>query len=107
MGSTLFLHSIRILSDGCTNFRKLLARGHARPNSTKISEYVERSLMLVTALAPVMGYDKASAIAHHAMETRPDAKRGGAASSLMSMRPTFDRIVDPAKTVKPHVAMQE
>jgi fumarate hydratase class II len=52
-------HSITIMTDGCTNFRKFLVEG-TKPNLKKIGEYVERSLMLVTALAPVIGYDKAS-----------------------------------------------
>src|SRR5215468_10331404 len=51
--------SIRILREGCTNFRKFLIEG-AKPNLKKIKEYVDRSLMLVTALSPVIGYDKAS-----------------------------------------------
>ena len=55
------------MTDGCTNFRKFLIEG-TKPNLKKINEYVERSLMLVTALAPVIGYDKASKIAHYAME---------------------------------------
>ena len=59
--------SITLLSDGCTNFRKFLIEG-TQPHRKKIEEYVERSLMLVTALAPVIGYDKASKIAHHANE---------------------------------------
>ena len=59
--------SITILSDGCTNFRKFLIEG-TKPNLKKINEYVERSLMLVTALSPVIGYDKASKIAHYAMD---------------------------------------
>src|SRR5205814_9572351 len=49
-------HSITIMADGCTNFRKFLVEG-TKPNLKKINEYVERSLMLVTALAPVIGYD--------------------------------------------------
>ena len=60
-------HSITLMTDGCTNFRKFLVEG-TKPNLKKIKEYVERSLMLVTALAPVIGYDKASKIAHHAMD---------------------------------------
>jgi len=60
-------HSITILSDGCTNFRKFLVEG-TKPNLKKIKEYVDRSLMLVTALSPVIGYDKASKIAHYAMD---------------------------------------
>ena len=53
------MHSITIMTDGCTNFRKFLVEG-TKPNLKKIAEYVERSLMLVTALSPVIGYDKAS-----------------------------------------------
>src|ERR1700684_2508536 len=60
-------HSITIMTDGCTNFRKFLVEG-TKPNAKKIKEYVDRSLMLVTALAPVIGYDKASKIAHYAMD---------------------------------------
>src|SRR5271154_3804729 len=52
-------HSITIMTDGCTNFRKFLIEG-TKPNLKKIREYLDRSLMLVTALAPVIGYDKAS-----------------------------------------------
>src|SRR3977135_3273595 len=55
-------HSITIMTDGCTNFRKFLIEG-TKPNVKKIKEYVDRSLMLVTALAPVIGYDKASRLA--------------------------------------------
>jgi len=60
-------HSITIMTDGCTNFRKFLVEG-TKPNLKKIKECVDRSLMLVTALAPVIGYDKASKIAHYAMD---------------------------------------
>src|SRR6201995_5738207 len=59
--------SITLLADGCTNFCRFLVVC-TQPNKKKIAEYVERSLMLVTALAPVIGYDKASQIAHHASE---------------------------------------
>src|SRR5262244_1043150 len=58
-------HSTTIMTDGCVNFRKFLVEG-TEPNLKKIHEYVERSLMLVTALSPVIGYDKASKIAHYA-----------------------------------------
>src|SRR6059036_56348 len=58
------IHSITILTDGCTNFCKFLIEG-IKPNLKKINEYVERSFMLVIALAFVIGYDKASKIAHH------------------------------------------
>jgi fumarate hydratase class II len=53
-------HSITIMTDGSTNFRKFLVEG-TKPNLKVIKEYLDRSLMLVTALAPVIGYDRAKA----------------------------------------------
>ena len=95
-------HSITILTDGCTNFNKFLVEG-TKPNLKKIKEYVDRSLMLVTALAPVIGYDKASKIAHYAMDN--DLTLKAAALKLGFVTPDeFDRVVDPAKMVKPYVA---
>jgi fumarate hydratase class II len=91
------MHSITILSDGCTNFRKFLVEG-TRPNLKKISQYVEASLMLVTALSPVIGYEKASKIAHYAMDN--DLTLKAAALKLGFVTETeFDRVVDPAKMV--------
>jgi fumarate hydratase, class II len=92
-------HSITILTDGCTNFRKFLIEG-TRPNLKKIRENVDRSLMLVTALAPVIGYDKAAKIAHHAMDH--DLPLRAAALELgFVTEAQFDRVVDPAKMVGP------
>jgi fumarate hydratase class II len=96
------MHSITILSDGCTNFRKFLVEG-TNPNLRKIKEYLDRSLMLVTALAPVIGYDKASRIAHHAMERDLTLKAAALELGYVT-EAEFDRVVDPAKMVKPYVA---
>jgi fumarate hydratase, class II len=96
------MHSITILADGCTNFRRFLVEG-TTPNLKKIAEYVERSLMLVTALAPVIGYDKASQIAHHAME-KDLTLRAAALQLGFVTEAEFDRVVDPAKMVQPYVA---
>jgi fumarate hydratase class II len=95
-------HSITLMTDGCTNFRRFLVEG-TRPNREKIQEYVDRSLMLVTALAPVIGYDKASEIAHHAMDHDLTLKQAALQLGFVSAE-QFDRVVDPAKMVKPHVA---
>ena len=95
-------HSLTILTDGCTNFRKFLVEG-TRPNLKKIRDYVERSLMLVTALAPVIGYDKASKIAHHAMDHDMTLKAAALDLGFVT-EAEFDRIVDPAKMVRPYVA---
>jgi fumarate hydratase, class II len=95
-------HSITIMSDGCTNFRKFLVEG-TKPNLKKIKEYVDRSLMLVTALAPVIGYDKASQIAHYAMDHDLTLKQAALKLGFVTEQ-EFDRVVDPAKMVKPYVA---
>ena len=97
-------HSITIMTDGCTNFRKFLVEG-TRPNLKKIKEYVDRSLMLVTALAPVIGYDKASQIAHYAMDHDLTLKQAALKLGFVT-EPEFDRVVDPAKMVKPYVAAE-
>ncbi|MBV8400029.1 MAG: class II fumarate hydratase, partial [Acetobacteraceae bacterium] len=97
-------HSITILSDGCSNFRKFLVEG-TRPNLKKIKEYVDRSLMLVTALSPVIGYDKASKIAHYAMDNDLTLKDAALKLGFVTEE-EFDRVVDPAKMVKPYVATQ-
>lgn len=95
-------HSITLITDGCTNFRKFLVEG-TEPNLKKIAEYVERSLMLVTALAPVIGYDKASKIAHYAMDNDLTLKAAALKLGFVSEE-EFDRVVDPAKMVHPYVA---
>src|SRR5271166_6224349 len=96
--------SITILSDGCTNFRRFLIEGTA-PNLKKINEYVDRSLMLVTALSPVIGYDKASKIAHHAMDHDLTLKAAALQLGFVN-EAEFDRVVDPAKMVHPYVASE-
>ena len=92
-------HSITILSDGCTNFRKFLVEG-TRPNLEKIQEYVDRSLMLVTALTPILGYDKASQIAHHAMHHNLTLREAALQLGFVNAE-EFDRIVNPARMLRP------
>jgi fumarate hydratase class II len=86
------------------NFRKFLVEG-TKPNLKKINEYVDRSLMLVTALSPVIGYDKASKIAHHAMDNDLTLKEAALQLGFVT-EAEFDRIVDPKKMVKPYVASE-
>jgi fumarate hydratase class II len=95
-------HSLTLLSDGCTNFRTFLVDG-TQPNLKKIAEYVENSLMLVTALSPLIGYDKASKIAHYAMDNDLTLKASAITLGLIT-EAEFDRVVDPAKMVKPYIA---
>ena len=95
-------HSVTIMTDGCTNFRKFLVEG-TKPNEKKIKEYVERSLMLVTALSPVIGYDKSSKIAHYALDNDLTLKQAALKLGFVT-EDEFDRVVDPAKMVHPYVA---
>jgi fumarate hydratase class II len=95
-------HSITLLTDGCANFRKFLVQG-TKPNLKKIAEYVDRSLMLVTALSPLIGYDKSSKIAHYAMDNDLTLKEAALKLGFVS-EAEFDRVVDPAKMVSPYVA---
>ncbi len=97
-------HSITLMTDGCANFRKFLVEG-TRPNLKKIKEYVDRSLMLVTALAPVIGYDKASKIAHYAMDNDLTLKAAALKLGFVS-EAEFDKVVDPSKMVRPYVATE-
>ena len=92
-------HSITILTDGCTNFRKFLVEG-TEPNLRKINEDVDRSLMLVTALAPVIGYDKSSKIAHYALDHDLTLKAAALELGYVTEE-EFDRVVDPKKMVNP------
>jgi len=95
-------HSITIMTGGCINFRKFLIEG-TKPNLKKIKEDVGRSLMLVTALSPVIGYDKASKIAHYALDNDLTLKEAALKLGFVTEQ-EFDRIVDPAKMVHPYVA---
>ena len=95
-------HSITILADGCTNFRKFLVEG-TKPNLKKINEYVERSLMLVTALSPLIGHDQASKIAHYAMDNDLTLKAAALKLGFVT-EAEFDRVVDPRKMVNAYGA---
>ncbi|HJZ93785.1 MAG TPA: class II fumarate hydratase [Gemmataceae bacterium] len=94
--------SVRIMTDGCTNFRQFLVEG-TEPSLRQIGHFVERSLMLVTALSPVIGYDKASKVAHYALDHDLTLKEAALQLGAVSAA-EFDRIVDPRKMVKPYVA---
>jgi fumarate hydratase class II len=96
------IHSITLLSDGCTNFREFMIAG-IQPNLKKIKEYVDNSLMLVTALTPIIGYDKSSKIAHHAMDSNLTLKAAALDLGFVTEE-EFDRVVDPLKMVYPYVA---
>jgi fumarate hydratase class II len=95
-------HSIILMADSCTNFRKFLIEG-TKPNLKQIKQYVEESLMQVTALSPVIGYEKASRIAHYAVDNDLTLKAAALKLGFVT-EAEFDRVVDPKKMVGPYVA---
>jgi fumarate hydratase, class II len=62
-----YLHSALIMADMCDHLRKFMIEG-AELNEPKLKENIERSVMMVTALSPIIGYDKASVISHYAID---------------------------------------
>jgi fumarate hydratase class II len=96
------MQSIALLADGCASFRVHLVEG-TQPDRRRIDELLARSLMLVTALVPVIGYDRAAQIAHHAMRRDLTLREAALELGFVSAE-EFDRLVDPAKMVGPYVA---
>jgi fumarate hydratase, class II len=92
-----FLHSARILGDACEAMRVFCIEG-TELDRGRIAELVDRSLMLVTALSPVVGYDNAAAIAHKAHVEGTTLRAAAIASGKISGE-DFDRIVDARKMV--------
>jgi fumarate hydratase class II len=91
------LHMSSILGDACGKLREYCIEGTTL-HEEQVTAYVERSLMLVTALSPVIGYDKASAIAHKANDEGTTLREAALASGFVDA-PTFDRVVDPSTMV--------
>ncbi|MBK2095880.1 class II fumarate hydratase [Francisella philomiragia] len=92
------IQSIKIISDSCVNFTKYLLEGMT-PNHDKIDFYLKNSLMLVTALSPVIGYDKASKMAHYADSNNLSLAEANKALGFLSEE-EFNKVVDPYKMTK-------
>jgi fumarate hydratase, class II len=93
-----FLHSARILGDACEKLRHFSVEG-TWLNRQRIDEMLGRSLMLATALSPMIGYDKASAIAHKANDEGLTLKEAALQSGEIDERRFDERIVDRKKMV--------
>ncbi|TVQ05637.1 MAG: class II fumarate hydratase [Leptolyngbya sp. DLM2.Bin27] len=93
------LQSARLMADSCQNFTEFLVAGMT-PNRKQIDQYVEQSLMLVTALSPAIGYDKASQIAHHAFEHDLTLRAAALALGHVS-EAEFDRLINPHAMTHP------
>jgi fumarate hydratase, class II len=87
-----YLHSALIMADMCDHFRKFMIEG-AQLNAPRLKEYIERSVMMVTALSPIIGYDQASVIAHYAIDHDLTLKQAALANGVSEE--LFDRVVNP------------
>lgn len=92
-----FLNSVFLLSDAAQSFAKYCITG-LKANRPKIEQYVKDSLMLVTALNPIIGYDKASRIAHMALEKNITLREACAELGFLSLE-EFDLLVVPEHMV--------
>jgi fumarate hydratase class II len=100
-----FLHSVKILSDGCQAFRKHCVEDNPRrpgikANEKQIARYVAGSPMLVTALNPHIGYDKAAEVAKKAMKEGISLREACVALGHLSGE-EFDRLVRPEAMTRP------
>ncbi|KIA78225.1 Fumarate hydratase class II [Parachlamydia acanthamoebae] len=96
-----FVNAIHLISDSCRSFTKYLIDG-LKPNKERIKELLDRSLMLVTALTPKIGYDKAAQAAHKAFVENTTLKEACLALGFVTAE-EFDQIVDPKKMIAPHL----
>ncbi len=96
------LHSARILGDGCGKFRTFSVEG-TQLNEKRIRQYVAESVMLVTALSPVIGYEKSAHIAQKAMKDDSTLKAAALASGEVD-EATYDKVMDPKSMVGHGVA---
>ncbi|MEX2239582.1 MAG: class II fumarate hydratase [Burkholderiales bacterium] len=94
-----FLQSVRLLADGCASFEEHCARG-IEANEARIGELVERSLMLVTALAPHIGYDRAAEIAKKAHREGSTLREAALALGYVSAE-DFERWIRPEAMTRP------
>jgi fumarate hydratase class II len=93
-----YLHSALIMADMCDHFREFMIEG-AQLNRPKIKENIDKSVMMVTALSPIIGYDQASVISHYAIDNdltlREAALKNGVSAEL------FDQVVVPINMTHP------
>lgn len=92
-----FLQSVRLLSDAITSFDLHCARG-MEPNLAKLAEQISQSLMMVTALSPHIGYDRAATIAMHAHQSGGSLREAALALHQVSAQ-DFDNWVRPEKMI--------
>ena len=93
------LQSIDLIADSTKNFSEFCVKG-IKANKRKIKEHLDNSLMLVTALAPHIGYDQASKIAKNALKNNTSLKYEALKTGLINEK-NYEKIVDPKKMIYP------
>ena len=93
------VQSIKLISDSCLNFTTYLLE-KTQPNKKKIAYYLNQSLMLVTALSPIIGYDKASKLSHYADNNNCTLKEANQKLKYLDDK-DFEKYLDPYKMAKP------
>jgi len=93
-----FLHSALIMADMCDHFRMYMIEG-AKLNEPQLKKNIENSVMMVTALSPVIGYDQASVIAHYAIEKGTTLKEAALANGVSEA--LYDKVVIPINMTHP------
>ena len=93
------LQSLRLIGDACRNFNEFCATG-IEANQTRIDDNLHKSLMLVTALNPHIGYDNAAKIAKKAHKDGTTLKAAALSLGLVTEK-QFDEWVDPMKMTQP------
>jgi fumarate hydratase class II len=96
-----YLHSALILADMCDHFREFMIEG-AELNRAQLTQNIDQSVMMVTALSPVIGYDQASVIAHYAIDHDLALKQAALANGVSEE--LFDRVVIPLALTRPGTA---
>jgi fumarate hydratase, class II len=87
-----YLHSARIIADMCDHFREFMVEG-TKLNQAKLKENIDRSVMMVTALSPIIGYDQAAAISYYAIDHDLTLKQAALAKGVSEE--LYDRVVNP------------
>jgi fumarate hydratase class II len=93
-----YLHSALIMADMCDHFREFMIEG-TELNRAKLTENIDRSVMMVTALSPVIGYDKAAAISSDAIRRDLTLRQAALANGVSE--DLYDRVVDPLALTRP------
>ncbi|WP_040507634.1 class II fumarate hydratase [Gluconobacter morbifer] len=95
------MQGITLLHDGSENFRMFLVEG-VRANEDRLKQSLDHSLVLVTALSPAIGYDRASQVAHYAMEKNIGPRDAALQLGFMTAE-DYDRVADPRLMLVPNI----